>query len=207
MAAIVGGVAHVRVLHALPGMPSLDVYIDGRLAAQDVTFARLSAYVALEPGSHHLGFLPAGAAEAGELLHADLEEARPDDDYTVVALGTAQHPHALLLHDRTTRPGPGNAKVRALHASPDTTPIDIDFAGGAELFRHLAFRHVTPFVQVTAGSGDLEVRLSDQMDIIAALPNQALAEGGICTLVALGLLSAQPAFTIVPFMETAPALV
>lgn len=208
MSVVIGGVPHVRMLQTSPDTPPVDVFIDGRLAVQDVGFARMTDYVRQSPGDHHLHLFPAGKVEEKALLfHAELEDLRANEDYTVAILGWVRHLHALLLRDRTQPPWQGRVKVRFLHAAPDTPPIDVAYAGGDLLFRNIAYRHVTDFEDRSAGAGDIEIRQHGDEEPILTLPHQVLAAGSIYTLVAAGLLTTKPDFTVIPFVETIPVRV
>ncbi len=196
------GHARVRALHTSPDAPTVDLFVDGTLAVPNLAFGQVSDYLALSPGSHRLRIFPAGTGGQGsEVLNASLEDLGAGQDYTAVVLDRLEHVHALMLHDSTEAPAAGRAKVRAVHASPDAPAVDVAIAGGAVLLRNVAFRHATPFHEVDSGMVDLEVRPSGHTETIMVLPDYTLADGSLYTFVALGLLSGQPAFMIMPLVQ------
>lgn len=201
------GNPRLRAFHASPNAPAIDLYIDGTLTIPDLAFGQVSDYLSIQPGNHSLRIYPAGTSGQGqELLSAELEGLKVGQDYTAVALDMVEHLRAMLLHDTTPRPSAGHAKVRAFHASPDAPPVDIAVARGPVLFKNVAFRHVTDFVEVPARMVDLEIRPTGQEQTLMVLPDYTLADGTMHTFVALGLLNGEPAFMIMPLVTTVEML-
>ena len=52
------GSSIVRVFHASPNAPEVDVYIDGQLVAEDLSFTNFSDYSYLEEGMHTIQVTP-----------------------------------------------------------------------------------------------------------------------------------------------------
>ncbi len=197
------GNPRVRMLHTSPDAPAVDVYIDGTLSIPNLAFGQVTDYLALSPGNHSLRILPAGSGGQGqEVLNAGLDDLRSGEDYTAIVLGKVGHIHATLLHDSTDIPTAGSAKVRTVHAAPDAPAVDIGVAGGPTVFKNIPYKRVTDFVEVPAGMVDLEVRPAGRTDTVMVLPDYTLADGNIYTFVALGLLHGQPAFMIMPLVQT-----
>ena len=55
----------VRVMHASPDGPAVDVYVDGRAALTDLAFFAYSDYLALPDGTYDIAVTPAGAPISG----------------------------------------------------------------------------------------------------------------------------------------------
>ncbi len=192
----------MRVLHASPNAPAVDVFVDNVLSIANLAFGQVSDYLALAPGGHVLRVFPSGAGSQGqEILNAQLRDLQAGQDYTAIVVGMLEHIHAILLHDSTPEPAAGHAKVRAVHASPDVPPVDVALAGRPAVFRNLVFRHATPFQEVESGTVDVEIRPSGQTETVMVLPDFSLAGGNLYTFVALGLLQGQPAFMVMPLIE------
>jgi hypothetical protein len=196
------GNPRLRVLHASPGGPLIDVYLDASPAFPRLAYGEVSVYAKAPAGPHVATVYAAGGGGPGEaLFSADLMLAA-GEDYTMVALGRLPRIEPVVLIDSTAAPGPGRAKARALHASPDAPAVDIAARRGPILFEHVCFRQVTPFVEVPARMVDLDVRRSGSDEAIFSLPDYTLAEGSLYTFVALGLLRGAPGFMIMPLVET-----
>jgi len=53
--------AMVRVIHASPDAPAVDVYVDGNAVLTNVAFPAISNYLELPAGPHSVAVAPAGS--------------------------------------------------------------------------------------------------------------------------------------------------
>ncbi len=198
MTQVTGG-PRLRGLHAVANGPAVDIYLDKTPLITYLGYSEYTDYEAIGAGDHSFAVFPAGRSDKA-LVAGDLTEVQADMDYTMVVLGQAgQEIHAQLMHDSTTMPVGDVAKVRFLHASPDAPPVDI-VAGGTVLFSNLAFRDITPYVEVPSGVADLEVRSATSSETVLALPGYRLVAGNVYSLVAVGLLRGSPGLTAMPLV-------
>ena len=104
MAAIPAFVAgpRVRVVHASPDAPAVDVWVDGKAALTNVPFKAISDYLALSAGDHKVQVVPTGKTEPA-VISATLK-LDPDKDYTVVAVGKLAQIAPLVLVDNNAAP-------------------------------------------------------------------------------------------------------
>ncbi|NJL44155.1 MAG: DUF4397 domain-containing protein [Nitrosarchaeum sp.] len=175
--------AKVRVLHASPDAPSVDVLVDGAPAFQDVEFREFTDYAKLRFGSYNVQVVPAGET-APVVIDADLQ-LRPVRFYTVIALDNLAEIEPLVLQDRNFFVREGQSRVRFVHASPDAPAVDIAVAGGPVLFSDVEFKEFATR-SVPAGTYDLEVRLAGTDTVVLSLPGIALEERTAYTAVAVG---------------------
>jgi hypothetical protein len=86
-------------------------------------------------------------------------------------------------------PAAGNVWVRFFHGSPDAPAVDIAVTGGPVLFANVPFQTGTEYLEVPAGSYDLEARIAGTMDVALALPGIELQDGLTYTAYATGLVA------------------
>ena len=84
-----GHEARVRVVHASPDAPAVDVWVNGSVAFSNAPFTGITDYAALEPGTYNVQVSPTGATEP-IVIDADLDLAT-QTDYTVVAVGMLEN--------------------------------------------------------------------------------------------------------------------
>jgi len=203
--AFAAGEPRVRVVHASPDAPAVDVWVNGNVAFSDAPFTGITDYASLSPGSFDVQVVPAGATEP-VVIDATLELAA-DTDYTVVAVGLLADIEPLVLIDNNSAPASGKAHVRFVHASPDAPAVDIAVAGGPVLFADVPFKGVGDYLPVDAGTYDLEARLAGTDTVALSVPGVALEEGVVYTIFAMGLAGGEPALRAVPSVDaTAPAV-
>ncbi len=193
--------ARVRVVHASPDAPNVDVWVDGEAAFTNAPFKGITDYAALSAGSHSVMVVPAGETEPA-VIEADLD-LTGGTDYTVVAVGTLENIEPLVLQDNNAAPAAGKAHVRFVHASPDAPAVDVAVAdGGPVLFSNVAFKGTGDYTPVDAGSYDLEVRLAGSDTVALSVPGVALDAGTVYTVFAMGLAEGEPSLSAVPSADS-----
>jgi LPXTG-motif cell wall-anchored protein len=198
--------ARVRVVHASPDAPAVDVWVDGSVAFSNAPFKGITDYASLAPATYNVQVTPTGATEP-VVIDADLT-LEANTDYTVVAVGLLAEIEPLVLVDNNSAPAAGKAHVRFVHASPDAPAVDIAVAnGGPVLFSNVPFKGVGDYLPVDAGTYDLEVRVAGTETVALEVPGVALADGTVYTIFAMGLAGGgEPALTAVPSVDAvAPA--
>ena len=185
----------VRVIHASPDAPAVDVWVDGAKAFSDASFKDATAYAPLTAGEHKVQVVPAGQTEPA-VIDATLTLAE-GKDYSVAAVGLLADIEPLVLEDNNAAPAAGKAHVRFVHASPDAPAVDIAVKGGPVLFSNVPFKGVGDYTPVDAGTYDLEVRLAGTDTVVLPLPGVKLDAGTVYTAWAMGLAAGEPALTAV----------
>lgn len=193
----------VRVVHASPDAPAVDVLVNGNAAFTDLAFKEISSYAALDAGSYSVAVVPTGATTP-QVISATLT-LEADKDYSVIALNTLANIEPLVLEDNNAAPAAGKAHVRFVHASPDAPAVDVAVKGGPVIFSNVAFKGVGTYTPVDAGTYDLEVRLAGTETVALDLPGIALSDGTVYTVFAMGLAGGQPALTAVLSEDAKPA--
>jgi hypothetical protein len=109
-----GHQARVRVVHASPDAPAVDVLVNDGAAFTNAPFKGITDYASLDTGTYNIKVVPTGATEP-VVIEADL--ALEAKDYTVVAVGLLENIEPLVLIDNNSAPAAGKAHVRFVHAS------------------------------------------------------------------------------------------
>jgi len=197
------GKARVRVVHASPDAPAVDVWVNGSVAFSNAPFKGVTDYAALDPATYNVQVTPTGATTP-VVIEADLALAA-NTDYTVVAVGLLADIEPLVLVDNNAAPAAGKAHVRFVHASPDAPAVDIAVTGGPVLFSNVPFKGVGDYLPVDAGTYNLEARVAGTTTVALSVPGVQLNEGTVYTIFAMGLVGGEPALTAVTSVDaTAP---
>lgn len=193
----------VRVIHASPDAPAVDVWVDGQAALTNVPFNTISGYLNLTAGNHQVQVVPTGKTEPA-VISATLNLAA-DKDYTVIAAGKLAEIAPVVLEDNNAAPAAGKAHVRFVHLSPDAPAVDIAVKGGPVLFGNVVFKGVGAYTPVDAGTYDLEVRPAGKTDVVLPVAGLKLDAGTIYTVFAMGLAGGEPKLMAVPSADAKPA--
>lgn len=184
------GNGRVRVMHASPDAPAVDIFVDGAKAVTALAFPDNTGYVSLPAGSHNVKvFVSPSDGTGTPALEADLDVAA-NTDYTVLAVGRLSDSTLALLplQDNNATPAAGNAHVRLIHAAPDAPAVDVVVSGtSTKVFSNVAFKGVGTYTPVPAGSYSLDIRPAGA-DTVVKTVNLALSDRFVYTAVATGLL-------------------
>lgn len=178
----------VRVVHASPDAPAVDVLVDGQPIAQDVAFGSATEYAPLSPGDHQVQVVPTGGGDPviDQTITLDGQAA-----YILAVVGQAAEAQ-LQVNQVNVDPVPsGQARFRVLHAVPDGPAVDVAIAGVEEpLVDAIGFQGINDYQDIAAGTYDLEVRSDDGGAVLASAPQVQFEAGQAYDLVAIGQASA-----------------
>jgi hypothetical protein len=122
----------VRVVHASPDAPKVDIRVDGQPALDAIPFGASTGYVPVPDGAHKFGIYVTGT----DTLVTEVDAViAPNSRYTVAAIGFAEANktpgfRVIVLPDDRDDPNDGVAYIRFVHASPSAPPVDI-YVGGS----------------------------------------------------------------------------
>lgn len=180
--------AKVRVVHASPDAPAVDVWVDGKKALTNVPFFAASDYLDLAAGSHDIKVVATGTTEPA-VIDAKGVAVEAGKAYTIAAVGKLAEIKPAIFVDNLAAPASGKAHVRVLHLSPDAPGVDVKLASGATLIPNLAFPKASDYLPVDAGSYDLQVTPAGASDVVLNLAGTKLEAGKIYDVFAVGLLA------------------
>lgn len=180
--------ACINVIHASPDAPAVDVYLDGAKALSGLAFGKASGWVAVPAGKHQVQVTAAGGDVAKSVIDANVKLAK-GAAYEVAATGLLAQIKPEINQVNLSAIADGKARIRVIHASPDAPAVDVAVTGGDVLIKNLAFPKASDYLEVPAGSYDLEVRAAGTSTVALALPGVKLEAGTVYSVYAIGQLS------------------
>ncbi len=191
--------AQVRIVHASPDAPAVDIYLNGKKAVSNLAYQRTTDYLRVRPGRYRVRVTPAGAAPEKAVIDAQVT-LRGNQAYTVAAVGKLSQIRPLVLMDQLRPAAEGQAQIRVIHASPDTPAVDVAVTDGPVLIRNLSFPNTSQYVPVRPGTYSLEVRPAGTTNVALAVPNFRASAGTSYTIFAMGE-SGAGTLQAVPFVD------
>lgn len=181
--------ARVRVVHASPDAPSVDVLVDDAVALTNVPYLGVSDYLEVPSGSRNLKVNAAGTATTVIDADADLAE---DGDYTVIASGLASAIEPIVLVDDNSAPAAGNVRVRAIHGAPSAPAVDIyvtapgtDLETETPVLVNVVFGQVADYLEAPAGTYQVRVTPTGSKTVVIDSGPLTLASGQVRTAIAV----------------------
>jgi hypothetical protein len=181
--------SYVRLLHAAPEAPSVDIYVNANRVLRDVAFKDISDYLTLPSGKYHIDIYPAGTGV--NTLISKKVKLEPGKVYTFAAAGTSNKLQLLPYIDDPSIPG-GETKLKFIHLSPDAPAVDIGVIGGDTVFSDVSFKKASDYLILTPMTVNLEARKAGTKDKILEIPDVKLSANQPYTLVAVGLAGGTP---------------
>lgn len=220
--------AGVRVIHASPTTPAVDVYVNNVPGAgvlpniSGLNFRNAApspqpGYIPLPTGTYDFRVTPSGSTTVAlSALGVNLDG---NTDYTVAAIGflpgtqpsgnTNLLSPLLLVDDRTSNPNA--ARVRFVHAAPDVPRVDIGLLSASntnagDLFSNVDFGTAAAngYVSVPGGTYDLGVFLDVNGALALPVRGLTLQNGFVYTVFAMGSLSTNDVQAVV-FVDAIPS--
>jgi hypothetical protein len=182
-----GSDACLRIVHAAPDAPPVDVYINDAQIAQDLEYGTATEYAAVPSGAGRAVRVTATGAPAEEAVVDTSLDFEAGQAYEILVVGGGDKLEAVIT-GTDLRPLPaGQARIRVVNASPDAGAFDIGIKGQEEnLFEGINDKDSTHYVVIDAGDYTLEVRPGGQDMTVAAQSDVTLDEGVTYDLIAIG---------------------
>lgn len=181
--------SRIRVVHASPDAPNLDIYLDGNREAANVPYAGASNYLPVIFGTRVVELTATGSQTP--LIQSALPVAQ-GTDYTLLAVNRLASIQALVLTDDNSAPAAGQAKLRIIHAAPSAPAIDVyatapgaDLASATPQIGGLAFRSASTYLSVAAGDYRVRVTQAGTKTVLFDSGTLPLGAGVIRTIVAV----------------------
>jgi hypothetical protein len=180
--------AKVRVLHASPDAPAVDVYLDDAIVGPltNVPFGTISGYLDIPAGAHNVKVYAAGTT-TGAVIDANVTVAT-GDKYTIAATNALASIEPQVIEDQPA-PSCSTAQVRVVHLSADAPAVDVGTAGSAPadaVVKNLSYPDATGYLALPAATYDLEVRLAGTTTVALALPGVTIADCKSYSVFAVG---------------------
>ncbi len=184
------GFAWVRVLHASPDAPAVDVKVNDANVLPDVAFGTISAYLPVAAGTYNIKVCAAGTTTC--VINADLTFA-DGIKYTVAATNLLASIEAQVITDGAVLDA-GNAQVRVVHFSADTPAIDVLTQDGTStIVPNLSYPNATAYLTLPANTYDLKVCANADNSVCPLDPAPlTLAAGTAYSVFAIGALTPAP---------------
>ncbi len=163
--------ARVRFLHAVPGGPNVDVYLDGAVVASNLAYGDVTPHINVAGGDHQVALRQTGAGPDAPVLIEVPVPLVPSLAFTVIAQGAPGAIEAALYEDILDEIGVGMARLTAINAIADAPPLDVVTSEGGPLLQGVNYG--TQFGTVNIGTGTQN---------LVVVPAGGAVEGAITTL-------------------------
>ncbi len=205
-----GTPADLRVVHASPDAPPVDIVANDNFAAplvQDLAFPQATGFLSVPPATYNVKVVAANTSTA--VITANLS-LQPAVRYSVLAVNRLASIEPLVATDNARRLATA-AKLRVIHASPTAANVDIyvtapgaSIATIAPTLPNVPFKANTGFLQLASGNYSVTVTPAGSKTAAIGPANISLQAGGIYTAVARDPLPGNTALGLILLDDFAP---
>jgi hypothetical protein len=193
--------AALRVLHASPDAPNVDVLVDNQVVLSDVSYTQASEFLSVFQGTRNVKVNAAGTSTT--LIDADLTLAF-NSFTTIIATNYLALIEPLVLEDENTPPSGNNLNIRVVHSAPSAPPVDVYVtAAGADIntatptLPNVAFKDFSDFLEIPEGDYQIRVTTVGSKVPVFDSGSVTLDAGSIFTAVAVDAIGGASPISLV----------
>jgi hypothetical protein len=181
--------ASIRVLHASPDAPNVDVLVDNQVVLSDVSYKQASDFLSVLVGTRNVKVNAAGTSTT--VIDADLTLAF-DSFTTIIATNFLAQIEPLVLPDENTPPSGNFLHIRVVHSAPSAPPVDVyvtapgaDINAATPTLSNVAFTEFSDFLEIPEGDYQIRVTAVGAKDPVFDSGTVTLDAGSIFSAVAV----------------------
>ncbi|MBC8061329.1 MAG: DUF4397 domain-containing protein [Clostridiaceae bacterium] len=191
--------SYIRVFHASPNSPAVDVYANENLIVKDLAYKELSQYLPVPFGNYNIKVYPSGQM-TNPVINTNIYI--PENTvFNVAAIGVLPNISLYPIQEPNTAQESGKACVRFIHLSPNAPAVDIKLTDGTTVFNNVAYKDITNYVNVPAGTYTFKVTPNGTDNVVLTVPNIKLGPDNYYTIYAVGLVGKSPALEALAVLE------
>lgn len=181
--------ARVRIFHASPDAPNVDVLVDGGRVLENVPYTVSSGFLHVEAGERRFQIQVAGTDISAIDASVSLEG---DKDYVVIASNRVASITPIVATADRSAPPAGQAKVRVFHGAPSAPAVDVyvttpggAISGADPVLSNVPFGAISDYLTVPAGEYDVKVTVAGTKTVAISADSLQLAPGLVGMVAAL----------------------
>lgn len=157
----------VRVFHAAPQAPNVDVYVNDQMVFSNLAFGDFTRYVYLDEGEYNVSVYLAGQKDRPVINQ--MVDVPSQQIFTIAATGNLDNLGLLVIPDKVSKsPSQNYSSVRVIHLSPNAPSVDI-LVDGDTLFEDISFGEGTDYVDLNPGTYNVNVVLNTDKSVVLPL--------------------------------------
>lgn len=181
----------IRLFHASPTAPSLDIYANGNLIAKDLAFSKYTNYIEVSPGEYKIEIYPTGTK--GNIVITKTLEVAPNGIFTVAAINLPVNLDLLVIKDASGAVNPNLSFLRFISLSPNAPLLDLSLsADSKKLFKMVEYKEITGYYPLSPGIYTFDLAPSSASGLTLRIPDVSLNPNKFYTIYAVGLIGGTP---------------
>lgn len=180
--------AALSITHASYDTKAFDLFVNEDKASKDaISFTNTTAYLSIYSGKNKFTIRKAGERDTLKTAELDLKISETYSLFVANAKDTEETIDYVLIKDDLTAPKEGEAKIRLVNMSPESTPLTLSVKEAkSNLFENIAFQKAADFKGLAAETYSFDVKGSSG-EVLFSLEGVKIEKGKIYTLWTKGI--------------------
>ena len=182
--------AKIRVLHASPGAPAVDVYANDNIIIRNLPYKEVSSYIPVPTGNYNIKVYPTGSKTKPVV---DTNVYVPEKSfYTIAAIGEVSDISLYPIQEPVSANKSDMACVRFIHLSPNAPAVDIKLPDDTIVFSNIPYKGIAGYTCVPSGTYTFRVTPTGTNNVVLTVPGVKLEPSTFYTIYAVGLVGETP---------------
>lgn len=182
--------SYIRLLHASPNAPAVDIYANGSPIARNLNYRGFTEYLAIPGGNYSIVVFPAGQT-TNPVLNTNINV--PDGSiFTIAAIGLLPNITLLPAIEPRMNIPTGKLMLRFVHLSPNAPNVDLETQTGDLAFSNVAYQGITQYIPISPGNYTFNLKVTGTDQNVLYVPNIRLEAGRFYTIYSIGIVAGNP---------------
>ncbi|SHK32656.1 DUF4397 domain-containing protein [Desulforamulus aeronauticus] len=180
--------SYIRVLHASPDAPPVDLYADNTIIAKGLSYRNFTEYLPVSSGTHNIKVVH--SESPGEQILESSQNIPPNSIQTIALVDNLANIRLLPISDQPASLDVNKVNLKFVHLAPDLSNVDLTLPDGTVLFSNVSFKEATDYLTLNPNNHTLQVRVEGE--VILTVPNQKLSAGKVYSAYLIGRNNGNP---------------
>ncbi len=182
----------LRILHAAAGAPNVDIYANGKMIIDNLSFSDISKYITVEPDNYKIEVYESGKKD-NPISSEDIVLLPQTYSTTSLILDEGSLVSFTLIDGKSTN-NPRASNLRFINLSTDSNLISLKMPNGKTLFNDVEYLETTNYYELNADNYDfiLSIKESSNYSTNKIINNLQLNSDKFYTLYIIGLVDGNP---------------
>lgn len=184
--------SQLRILNAAAGAPNIDIYANGKMIVDNLSFSDITNYITVEPDNYKIEVYESGKKDT-PISSEDIVLLPQTYSTSSMVLDESSLVTFTLIDGKVTK-NTKAANLRFINLSTDSNLISLKLPNGKTLFNDVEYLETTNYYELSAGNYDfiLSIQESSNYSTNKIINNLSLASNKFYTLYIIGLLDGNP---------------
>lgn len=193
-----GGQSFLRFFNANASVGPVDIYVNGRMMAQNLPYKKFTAYKRANAGTYRVTVYSAGTLR--NPLRMERVTVRNGQIYTMAVVGTKQDVSLEVVRDSKRQLNPIQSIARMIQFSPNAPTMDV-YMDGRLVIQDLDYREISRYLNLFPGKHNLVLKIAGTNRILLEEPSVMLRSGKAYSIYIVGNVNERPGLQVIVSME------